>query len=909
MLNYRSFINSFLEYDQNQFLRKAKKITEKINKIERSYFNFTDQNLKKKSFDFKTRIKNGENPILILPEAFALVKHASRRIFNSCFSVLGKKFNWNMIYYDVQLIGGVALYEGKIIEMATGEGKTLIAVLPIYINFLQGKNCHVVTANDYLVKRDVEWMAPLYNFLGIKVGYLQKNMDLKNRKIAYQSDVTYGTASEFGFDYLKDHSIAFSKKEQVQFKKHKKRFDYCIIDEIDSILIDEARTPLILSGSMKENILTHNFAIKIKNCVKNLILKQKTFLDILENEINHLIKKNSLKNLFKKSNHNKIAKLLFKINMGCLNHKFFLIPYCKEIYDSYKIKINSLIRKEELLKIKQKFLFIINEERNWIDLTNIGKNEVLLKTNYKSFKESSIFKKKNRFLNKEEIEFRIITFAEQILRALLLYKKDISYVVSNNKIIIVDRNTGRLMPELRWNNGLHQALEIKENVKMNQETKTFSSITLQNYFKMYKKLSGMTGTAKTESREFDDLYNLKVISIPTNKICRRVIKNDVLCYNIKDKNQKVIKIIKNAYKIGQPVLVGTNSIQSSEKLSKILLKINIPHNVLNAKLYKKEADIISKAGLYKSITIATNMAGRGTDIKIESRVKKIGGLFIIGFEHHSSRRVDKQLIGRCARQGDPGVSKFFVSLEDNIIYNSSSKHFLKKFFRIDHIQKKYLKSNFNNFYINQLIKIIQIEIEKKNYLVRKSLFQYDCILDKHRQIVYNLRNKILRTEKIKTLLKKLLNKVIKNKIIEIKNKFFFYNSKFCFIMSNWITKNFKIYDYLKKEIEKIFKKQWFKKISYTTSIISNILIKNFETNLNYSKNSFLKKIKRIYIIKMIDIFWRNHILIMNDLKKNIEMMSSLQENTFLIYRKKSFFIFKKSWFYLLKNICIKIIDY
>ncbi len=648
-------------------VKRIFKYVEKINSLEENFIKLSDEELKSKTKEFKDRLTNGETLDDILVEAFATVREASKR-------TLG------MRHFDVQLIGGMVLHEGKIAEMKTGEGKTLVATCPVYLNALMGK-VHVVTVNDYLAKRDKEWMSKIYTFLGLSVNVILGGMSSEQRKDAYNSDIVYGTNNEFGFDYLRDNMVS-RIEDRVQ-----KSLDYAIVDEVDSILVDEARTPLIISGAASESLKYY-----------------KQFSEV--------------------------AKLLIK-------DKDYEVD----------LKAHAVIMNEDGIKRVESLLSIDNlySPEN-VDLTH--------------------------YLN-------------QSLKAKELFKKDKDYIVKNGEVIIVDEFTGRLMDGRRYSEGLHQAIEAKEGVRVASENQTLATITLQNYFRMYKKLSGMTGTAKTEENEFVHIYKLPVVTIPTNKTLRRKDHGDMIYKTVEEKFEAVIDKIIEINEKGQPILVGTTSIANSEVLSKMLNKKGIKHNVLNAKFHEKEAEIVAQAGRYKAVTIATNMAGRGTDILLggnpefmakneldeenpkyqevlaryrnkcdeeKQQVLNLGGLYILGTERHESRRIDNQLRGRSGRQGDPGESSFFISLEDDLMKLFGSDRVAKV---MDRLGYKY-KEPIHHPLITRSIENAQKRVESKNFSVRKQLLEYDDVMNRQREIIYSQRNTIMSKNDLSEEIKKIM---------------------------------------------------------------------------------------------------------------------------------------------------------
>ena len=590
------------------------------------------------------------------------------------FTVCDQSMTWAMVHFDVQLIGGLVLHRGRITEMATGEGKTLVATLPVYLNALTGRGVHVVTVNDYLARRDAEWMGQLYAFLGLTVGIIQHDQPPELRRAQYECDITYGTNSEFGFDYLRDNGMATSRDQQVQRSHY-----YAIVDEVDSILIDEARTPLIISGP--STISTHQYD-RFKPLVEQLVRKQTMLCNRLSTEA---------KELYEAGKKDEAGRALFKLKLGQPRNKgltrMMEDPDLRKLIDKAELEFyKDTDGKAALVDLKEELFFTIEERQHDADLTQKGRDflkpddpdafvlpDLLTEfadiENKPGLTDAEKAQQKSARQQYCDAQAERIHNISQLLKAYCLYEKDVEYVVEDNKVIIVDTFTGRKMPGRRWSDGLHQAVEAKEGVQIDRETQTLATITIQNYFRLYEKLAGMTGTAETEANEFHDIYRLDVNVIPTNRPARRVDENDRIYKTRREKYNAVIDAIKGAHGKGQPVLVGTASVESSELLSRMLKLQKIPHTVLNAKYHMQEAEIVARAGLQGSVTISTNMAGRGTDIKLGEGIAEAGGLYVIGTERHESRRIDRQLRGRCARQGDPGLSRFYVSFEDDLMRN------------------------------------------------------------------------------------------------------------------------------------------------------------------------------------------------------------------------------------------------
>jgi len=664
-----------------------------------------------------------------------------------------------MVHFDTQLIGGLALHQGRISEMATGEGKTLVATLPLYLNSLTGQNTQLVTVNDYLARRDSEWMGYLYNFLGVSVGCIQQQMPPDVRREMYGRDITYGTASEFGFDYLRDNGMATRREDQVQ-RDHW----YCIVDEVDSILVDEARTPLIISGPApieREQPFT-----RLKPGVDRLVNEQVRLCNRIVTEAKDLLEKAGATD----EDREAAARKMLQVKMGHPKNKQLLRLMengaWRKLLDRMETELNSDLNKDELYKLKEDLLYVIDERQHQADLTEIGRNRLRpgqpdafvlpdLATEFSDLEKDTGFTPEQKEERKLVSQQRYAEVSEeihaisQLLRAYSLYERDVEYVVTpDGKVMIVDENTGRVMPGRRWSDGLHQAVEAKEGVAIERETRTYATITIQNYFRMYEKLAGMTGTAETEATEFNDIYRLAVQVIPTNKPCIRVDRNDSIFKTRRDKYAAVVKEIEEAHKRGQPVLVGTVSVESSEVLSRMLKRTGIIHTVLNAKFHQQEADIVARAGQRGAVTIATNMAGRGTDIKLGEGVRDLGGLYVIGTERHESRRIDRQLRGRCSRQGDPGLTKFYLSLEDDLMRLFLQGNLASKLMEGSMQEGEELEHP----WLNRSIESAQKKVEQQNYSIRKRLLQYDDVLNQQREVVYGIRNAAIHAERPKDII-------------------------------------------------------------------------------------------------------------------------------------------------------------
>ncbi|CDF57349.1 preprotein translocase subunit SecA [Thermobrachium celere] len=737
-------------------IKRIMPIVEKIESLEHDMAMLTDEELRGKTFEFKKRLENGETLDDILPEAFAVVREAAWRVYG-------------IKHYRVQLIGGIVLHQGRIAEMKTGEGKTLVATLPAYLNALTGKGVHVVTVNDYLAKRDRDWTGKIYEFLGLTVGVITHELDSAQRREAYNCDITYGTNNEFGFDYLRDNMVIY-KEEMVQ-----RELNYAIIDEVDSILIDEARTPLIISGEGEKSTYLYNVA------------------------------------------------------------DMFVRTLSAEDYEVDE-KQHAVILTETGVQKAEKFFNI----ENYADAENM------------------------------EIQHHVI----QALKAHKLMKKDIDYVVKDGEIIIVDEFTGRLMYGRRYSDGLHQAIEAKEGVKVQSESKTLATITFQNYFRLYNKIAGMTGTAQTEESEFREIYGLDVIVIPTNKPVIRKDYPDIVYKTEYAKFNAIVNEIVETYKKGQPVLVGTISIEKSELLSDMLKKRGIPHQVLNAKYHEKEAEIVANAGQKGMVTIATNMAGRGTDIKLGEGVAELGGLKIIGTERHESRRIDNQLRGRSGRQGDPGESRFYISLEDDLMRLFGSERLKNIVEKLGMPDDEPIESKM----VTNAIEQAQKRVEGNNFEIRKSLLQYDNVMNKQREIIYSQRRQVLEGENLRDTIFKMIEDVVDAAINshisddrhreewDLKGLLRYFADVF-----NIDTKlNFEEFEKLNRE-----------EIREKLLGVATSMYENKEKEFEEEK---IREIERIVLLRTVDVKWMDHIDAMEHLKQGIGLRAYRQRDPIYEYQ-------------------------
>jgi preprotein translocase subunit SecA len=759
-----------------RFVKSLAPVVQRINEWEVEYQPLSDEQLRAKVDGWKQEVRSEQDPEVqnqildrILPEVYAAVKNAARRLTERQhqFMVCDQPVTWAMVHFDVQLIGGIALHRGMIAEMATGEGKTLVATLPLFLNGLSGRGAHLVTTNDYLARRDGEWMGQLYGFLGLTTGILQHDQSPDERREQYAADITYGMNSEFGFDYLRDNGMATTREQQVQ-----RGHAFAIVDEVDSILIDEARTPLIISGPA--TVSTHQFD-RFKPVVEDLVRRQMMLCNRLTAEAEEL---------WKAGNIEESGKLLFKVKLGQPRSKGLQRALeeadKRRALEKAELYFATDTNKEERFAVKEELFFTIDERAHEADLTDKGRQFMSpedpdafvmpdLISQFAEIDQNSALtpaervvekEKRQQFMDHQSERIHNIT---QLLRAYCVYEKDVNYVVEEGKVVIVDEFTGRKMPGRRWSDGLHGAVEAKEGVVIDRETQTLATITIQNYFRLYAKLGGMTGTAETEANEFQDVYKLEVAVIPTNRPCVRVDMNDQVFKSRREKFTAVINEIRVSHEKGQPVLVGTVSVEQSEVLSRLLKREKIPHAVLNAKFHQQEAEIVARAGQRGAVTISTNMAGRGTDIKLGEGVRELGGLYVIGTDRHESRRIDRQLRGRCARQGDPGMSRFFVSFEDDLMRNYAAADRMIKM-----MEHPLFGANegeaLEHPWLNKSVELAQKRVEQRNYMMRKRSLEFDDVMNKQREVIYGWRNEAILTSDTRAMLVEVMEEEIPQRV-------------------------------------------------------------------------------------------------------------------------------------------------
>ncbi|GAA0200137.1 preprotein translocase subunit SecA [Kangiella japonica] len=810
-----SFLSKIFGSRNQRIIKRFSKVVEQVNQLEPEFEALSDEEVKNKTSEFKARLEKGETLDNLLPEAFAAVREASKR-------TLG------MRHFDVQLIGGMTLHQGKIGEMRTGEGKTLVATLPVYLNALTGQGVHVITVNDYLAKRDAEWMTPVYNFLGMSVGVILSGQSHEEKKAAYASDITYGTNNEYGFDYLRDN-MAFEKEQRVQ-----RELNFAVIDEVDSILIDEARTPLIISGQAEDS-----------------------------------------------------SEMYRAINQ--------LIP---------KLTIQE---KESEEGVEDTGDYTIDEKGKQANLTELGQERV-----EELLRQSGLLPEGQSLYSPASI--MLLHHVNAALRAHTLFKKDVDYVVKDNEVVIVDEHTGRTMPGRRWSDGLHQAVEAKEGVNIQNENQTLASITFQNYFRLYNKLSGMTGTADTEATELHMIYGLEVVVIPTNKPMQRQDMPDLIYLSKEEKYAAIIEEIKELQSKGQPILVGTVSIESSELISNALKKAKIKHQVLNAKFHAKEADIIAQAGRAGSVTIATNMAGRGTDIVLggnlqsdidalgenpsEAQIAKAkeewqkrhdevlaaGGLAIIGTERHESRRIDNQLRGRAGRQGDPGLSRFYLSLEDDLMRIFASERLGMMMQRLGWEEGEALEHKM----VSRAIENAQRKVEQRNFDMRKNLLEYDDVANDQRRVIYEQRNELMESDDIQETIEDMRYDVVQDVISQ-------------YVLPQSIEEMWDIKG-LEQRLEQDFAielpvQKWldeddkFAEEEIREKVYNEIQAAYAEKEAALPEPSMMRQLEKQVMLQHLDMHWKEHLGNMDHLRQSIHLRSYAQKNPKQEYKREAFELF------------------
>lgn len=910
------FLKKIFGTAQDRTVKKYLKVVSSINEWDEKFKDLSDEALRAKTQEFKERLKAGETLDDLLPEAYAVVKNVCRRLIGTEVHVSGYNQQWDMVPYDVQLVGAIALYNGAIAEMQTGEGKTLTAVLPLYLHALTGKPVHLVTVNDYLATRDCQWVGTVLRWLGLTTGALISDIDPHERREIYACDVVYGTASEFGFDYLRDNSMAVRKEDQVQ-----RGFYYAIIDEADSILIDDARTPLIISGPTS---VSRQMYDELKGGVAELVKRQRDFCNRLASEARKVLdaypESEAKKSKEQEEKEKEALRKLWLVSKGTPQNKILKKtrenPDHRAGIDKWDLYYYGDQNKEEKQKALAELLILIDEKSNEFELTDkgIAAWQECTDSTFDDFVMLDISHEylqidEDRSLTKEEKVERKLAVQEedlkrkerthnlrQLLRAHLLMEKDIDYMVHEGKIVIIDENTGRPQPGRRFSDGLHQAIEAKENVSIQKETQTYATITLQNFFRMYERLAGMSGTASTEATELKQIYKLDVLEIPTHRKCQRNDANDEIYMTEREKYNAILKEVRDIHAQGRPILIGTESVDVSEKLSRIFKQNKLEHTVLNAKQHDKEAEVVANAGRRGSITISTNMAGRGTDIKLEKGVAELGGLHVLGTTRHQSRRIDRQLRGRCARQGDPGTSKFFVSFEDTLMRLFASP-------RMTAILQKFRPPEgepISASMLNKSIETAQKRIEQRNYTMRKHTLEYDDVMNKQRQEIYAFRNDVLHEEEVSLVAIDLLE----NAIAKAAEKFFHSRSE-----EGWDPEGFRqwlIHHFPVSFAEGEFDQDYME-LEDLAKAASEKVISAFKEKLNREDAKAIplresgirlpdrpsQEALRHLMIRKIDHFWQEHLLTMDHLRVDVNLRSVAQRDPLMEFKHEAFALFDR----------------
>ncbi len=892
-------------------LKRMRPLVAQINQKEQEYQQLSEQALKAKTREFRDRLAQGATVDDLLVEAFAVVKNACRRLCGTKVQVCGHELGWEMVPFDVQLLGGIGLHQRMIAEMATGEGKTLVATLPAYLNALTGRGVHVVTVNDYLARRDSEWMGHVYTYLGLTVGCIQNQMDPAQRRQQYACDITYGTNSEFGFDYLRDNGMALRPEDMVQ-----RGHFYAIVDEIDSILIDEARTPLIISGPAPHS--GQQQFMDLRPHVERLVRRQRDLCNKLAQEAKELIEKGATEEAQVK---------LYQVKNGMPKHPQMLRmleePAIRKLLEKMDDAMLVKDRHDEARALREELFFTVDEKGNDANLTEKG-CEALSPNDPEAYVLPDLvgqlaeldgnkdIPEKDKFEQRQEMQNRFaekserIHVVDQLIKAYCVYERDVQYVVQENQVIIVDEYTGRLMPGRRWSDGLHQAVEAKEGVKIERETQTLATITIQNYFRLYEKLAGMTGTAETEADEFHQIYKLDVLVVPTNRPIRRVDHNDLIYKTKREKYNAVIEEITQCHKRGQPVLVGTISVDTSEVISRMLRRQNIPHNVLNAKNHAREAEIVALAGQRGSVTIATNMAGRGTDIKLgegvvyverdfitsqntldtkvdgqtlrQALLEKPCGLHVVATERHESRRIDRQLRGRCARQGDPGSSRFYVSLEDDLMRLFGSE-------RISGIMEKLGIQEgevLEHKWLNGSIERAQRRVEQHNFSIRKRTLEYDDVMNKQREIIYGFRAQVLQSQDISQPLFEVVEDVVYSRASDLAAKEANEEAVNGFVA--WVNGTFPIgltREQLPAELN----------ADRATDLVVERVKKAYALKCQMEDQQALRGMERFIALQAIDTHWQEYLRSMDALRQGVGLRAYGQRDPLVEYKREAFTMF------------------
>ncbi len=894
-------------------LKHIRPLVGKVNALDEEYTSLSDEALRAKTAEFRQRLADGETTDDIMCEAFAVAKNASRRLCGTTYDVCGHETTWAMVPFDVQILGGIALHRGMIAEMATGEGKTLVATMPVYLNALTGRGVHLVTTNDYLARRDAQWMTLLYEYLNVSVGCIQNQMRPEERRAEYACDITYGTNSEFGFDYLRDNGMATQPDELVQ-----RGYYYAIIDEMDNILIDEARTPLIISGPAAES--SHQYK-ELKPKVSALVRKQRE----LCNDLTQKAKKHIA------NDETADAELcLYQVHQGTPKNKQLMHmleePAVRRLLERIDAAMLADARKEQARELREQLYFVIDERGHDASLTDKGCETLSpsdpemfvlpdLVTAMSELDADDSISAEDQTAQRAEIQAQFTDRSErihnvdQLIRAYCMYERDIAYVVQNNKVMIVDEFTGRVLPGRRWSDGLHQAVEAKEGVEIERATQTLATITIQNYFRMYEKLCGMTGTAETEAAEFHETYGMDVLVMPTNRPVRRVDNHDQIYKTQREKYGAIIDDIAACHERGQPVLVGTVSVDTSELIGRMLKRAKIPHSVLNAKQHEAEAEVVTRAGQPGAVTIATNMAGRGTDIKlgdgvvylpravIESQIslnskyegqtlrdallEKPAGLHVIGSERHEARRIDRQLRGRCARQGDPGSSRFYISLEDDLMRLFGSDRISGILDRLGLEEGQALEHK----WLNRSIETAQKRIEQQNFSIRKRTLEYDDVMNKQREIVYGLRGEVVRSDHVREKLYDVVWDAIGAQADTLDG-----SQEGADLFSDWVRLSFPVPVQAKEFVTTVRKDPTEFQEAAVQSVFDRVK-DAYELKVQMEDPDYINDMERHIVLRAIDTRWQDYLRGMDSLREGVGLRAYGQRDPLVEYKREAFDMF------------------
>lgn len=914
------FLKKLFGSAQDRAVKRFRSVAQKINQIEEGLQSLSDEQLQAKTAEFKERVEKGESLDDLLPEAYAVVKNACRRLCGKEVHVFGYDQYWDMVPYDVQLIGAIALFNGTIAEMQTGEGKTLTAVMPLYLRALSGKPVHLVTVNDYLAQRDCQWVGMVLRFLGLTTGALTGSVPLEERRAVYACDVVYGTASEFGFDYLRDNSMAMRASDQVQRGHY-----FSIVDEIDSILIDEARTPLIISGPVP---VSRQMYDELKAGVLTVVRLQRDFCNRLASEARKVLETHGAfeeAGMQKKRSREEEGQVseafrkLWLVSKGTPRNKILKRvkedPDMRAAIDKWDLHYYSDQNKDEKLEALAELFIMVDEKASEYELTdkgiaawNQGHGEdaaddfVMMDLGHEyheidqdtSLSDEEKMQRKLAIQDEDAKRKERVHNLRQLFRAHLLMERDVDYIMQEEKIVIIDENTGRPQPGRRFSDGLHQAIEAKEGVKVQKETQTYATITLQNFFRLYDFLAGMTGTAVTEANEFRDIYKLEVLEIPTHKVCQRQDVNDEMYMTEREKYTAILNEVETVHSQGRPILIGSDTVEVSEKLSRIFRQKKLAHNVLNAKNNTGEAEIIAAAGQKDAITISTNMAGRGTDIKLGEGVADLGGLHVIGTTRHHARRIDRQLRGRSGRQGDPGSSKFYISFEDSLMRLFSSPSLNSMLQRFRPPEGEPISAGI----LNRSIETAQKRVEQRNFMIRKHTLEYDDVMNKQRQEIYSFRNEILHSESIEEVACDLIDQLCGTEAEEFfsaRNEAGEWDAE---AFRQWLISHFPVlfeegcFDSVELQLEDIERMASDKVVQAFRAKYAQEATKDFlptegeETGYDVVANAV-----RSLMIRKIDKFWQEHLLVMDHLRSDVHLRTVGQRDPLMEFKQEAFILF------------------